>query len=108
MSTPAARVKYSAASGPSGPTTVSAIFSEAAKSASWIRSVIGRLCSAGSTAVQITTALGLALIGVVVASEVPAGDLGNLDLIGILFGWPHRDINFSFKLMKRRVLEAFR
>ena len=27
-------------------------------------------------------------------------------LIGILFGWPHRDINFSFKLMKRKVLEA--
>ena len=27
-------------------------------------------------------------------------------LIGILFGWPHRDINFSFKLMKRRVLET--
>jgi len=27
-------------------------------------------------------------------------------LIGILFGWPHRDINFSFKLMKRRVLEV--
>ena len=27
-------------------------------------------------------------------------------LIGILFGWPHRDINFSFKLMKRTVLEA--
>jgi glycosyltransferase involved in cell wall biosynthesis len=27
-------------------------------------------------------------------------------LIGILFGWPHRDINFSFKLMKRAVLEA--
>lgn len=27
-------------------------------------------------------------------------------LIGVLFGWPHRDINFSFKLMKRRVLEA--
>ncbi|MGN6186842.1 MAG: glycosyltransferase family 2 protein [Thermoanaerobaculia bacterium] len=27
-------------------------------------------------------------------------------LIGILFGWPHRDINFSFKLMKRHVLEA--
>jgi glycosyltransferase involved in cell wall biosynthesis len=27
-------------------------------------------------------------------------------LIGILFGWPHRDINFSFKLMKRRVLES--
>jgi len=27
-------------------------------------------------------------------------------LIGILFGWPHRDINFSFKLMKREVLEA--
>ncbi len=27
-------------------------------------------------------------------------------LIGILFGWPHRDINFSFKLMKRQVLEA--
>jgi glycosyltransferase involved in cell wall biosynthesis len=27
-------------------------------------------------------------------------------LIGILFGWPHRDINFSFKLMKRSVLEA--
>jgi len=27
-------------------------------------------------------------------------------LIGILFGWPHRDINFSFKLIKRRVLEA--
>ncbi|MDQ3279887.1 MAG: glycosyltransferase family 2 protein [Acidobacteriota bacterium] len=26
-------------------------------------------------------------------------------LIGILFGWPHRDINFSFKLMKRRVLQ---
>lgn len=27
-------------------------------------------------------------------------------LVGVLFGWPHRDINFSFKLMKRRVLEA--
>jgi glycosyltransferase involved in cell wall biosynthesis len=27
-------------------------------------------------------------------------------LIGILFGWPHRDINFSFKLMKREVIEA--
>ena len=27
-------------------------------------------------------------------------------LIGLLFGWPHRDINFSFKLMKREVLKA--
>jgi glycosyltransferase involved in cell wall biosynthesis len=27
-------------------------------------------------------------------------------LVGVLFGWPHRDINFSFKLMKRRVLES--
>ncbi len=27
-------------------------------------------------------------------------------LIGILFGWPHRDINFSFKLMRRQILEA--
>jgi glycosyltransferase involved in cell wall biosynthesis len=27
-------------------------------------------------------------------------------LIGVLFGWPHRDINFSFKLMKREVLEV--
>jgi glycosyltransferase involved in cell wall biosynthesis len=27
-------------------------------------------------------------------------------LIGVLFGWPHRDINFSFKLMKREVLDA--
>jgi glycosyltransferase involved in cell wall biosynthesis len=27
-------------------------------------------------------------------------------LIGVLFGWPHRDINFSFKLMKRGVLRA--
>src|SRR5216110_2269823 len=27
-------------------------------------------------------------------------------LIGVLFGWPHRDINFSFKLMKREVLAA--
>jgi glycosyltransferase involved in cell wall biosynthesis len=27
-------------------------------------------------------------------------------LIGMLFGWPHRDINFSFKLMKRELLEA--
>lgn len=27
-------------------------------------------------------------------------------LIGVLFGWPHRDINFSFKLMKRSVLQA--
>jgi glycosyltransferase involved in cell wall biosynthesis len=27
-------------------------------------------------------------------------------LIGMLFGWPHRDINFSFKLMKRKVLES--
>ncbi len=26
-------------------------------------------------------------------------------LIGVLFGWPHRDINFSFKLLKRRVLQ---
>lgn len=27
-------------------------------------------------------------------------------LIGVLFGWPHRDINFSFKLMKREVLQT--
>jgi len=27
-------------------------------------------------------------------------------LIGLLFRWPHRDINFSFKLMRREVLEA--
>jgi len=27
-------------------------------------------------------------------------------LIGVLFGWPHRDINFSFKLMRREVLDA--
>ena len=27
-------------------------------------------------------------------------------LIGVLFGWPHRDINFSFKLLRREVLEA--
>ncbi len=27
-------------------------------------------------------------------------------LIGLLFHWPHRDINFSFKLMRREVLEA--
>jgi glycosyltransferase involved in cell wall biosynthesis len=27
-------------------------------------------------------------------------------LIGVLFGWPHRDINFAFKLMKREILEA--
>ncbi len=27
-------------------------------------------------------------------------------LIGILFRWPHRDINFSFKLMRREVLDA--
>jgi glycosyltransferase involved in cell wall biosynthesis len=27
-------------------------------------------------------------------------------LIGFLFGWPHRDINFSFKLMRREVVEA--
>lgn len=30
------------------------------------------------------------------------------NLIGVLFGWPHRDINFSFKLMKREVLDAIR
>jgi glycosyltransferase involved in cell wall biosynthesis len=27
-------------------------------------------------------------------------------LIGILFGWPHRDINFSFKLMRRELLDS--
>lgn len=27
-------------------------------------------------------------------------------LIGILFGWPHRDINFSFKLMRREILPS--
>ena len=27
-------------------------------------------------------------------------------LIGVLFGWPHRDVNFSFKLLRREVLEA--
>jgi glycosyltransferase involved in cell wall biosynthesis len=27
-------------------------------------------------------------------------------IIGVLFGWPHRDINFSFKLLKREVLQA--
>jgi len=27
-------------------------------------------------------------------------------IIGLLFGWPHRDINFSFKLMRRELLDA--
>ena len=27
-------------------------------------------------------------------------------LIGLLFGWPHRDVNFSFKLLRREVVEA--
>ncbi|HVT45207.1 MAG TPA: glycosyltransferase family 2 protein [Thermoanaerobaculia bacterium] len=27
-------------------------------------------------------------------------------LIGLLFGWPYRDINFAFKLMKKEVLDA--
>lgn len=27
-------------------------------------------------------------------------------LIGVLFGWPHRDINFAFKLMRREILDA--
>ena len=27
-------------------------------------------------------------------------------LIGVLFGWPHRDINFSFKLIRREVLQS--
>ena len=27
-------------------------------------------------------------------------------LIGVLFGWPHRDINFAFKLMRREILET--
>jgi glycosyltransferase involved in cell wall biosynthesis len=27
-------------------------------------------------------------------------------LIGVLFGWPHRDINFSFKLIRREALKA--
>jgi len=27
-------------------------------------------------------------------------------LIGVLFGWPHRDINFSFKLFRREVLQS--
>ena len=27
-------------------------------------------------------------------------------IIGVLFGWPHRDINFSFKLLKREVLQS--
>jgi hypothetical protein len=27
-------------------------------------------------------------------------------VIGVLFRWPHRDINFSFKLLRREVLEA--
>jgi glycosyltransferase involved in cell wall biosynthesis len=26
--------------------------------------------------------------------------------IGVLFGWPHRDINFSFKLIRREMLDA--
>jgi glycosyltransferase involved in cell wall biosynthesis len=28
-------------------------------------------------------------------------------LIGVLFGWPFRDINFAFKLFRREVFEAF-
>ena len=28
------------------------------------------------------------------------------ELISFLFGWPYRDINFAYKLMKREVLEA--
>ena len=27
-------------------------------------------------------------------------------LIGVLFGWPHRDVNFSFKLLRREVVDA--
>ena len=27
-------------------------------------------------------------------------------IIGVLFGWPHRDINFAFKLMRREILDA--
>jgi len=27
-------------------------------------------------------------------------------IIGVLFGWPHRDINFAFKLIRREILEA--
>jgi glycosyltransferase involved in cell wall biosynthesis len=27
-------------------------------------------------------------------------------IIGVLFGWPHRDINFAFKLMRREILDV--
>ena len=27
-------------------------------------------------------------------------------IIGVLFGWPHRDINFAFKLMRHEILDA--
>lgn len=57
--------------------------------------------------VQITTALGLALIGVVVASEVPAGDLGNLDLVGILFGLASGVLFATYTLLSEAVGAAY-
>ncbi len=57
--------------------------------------------------VQITTALVLALIGVVVASEIPAGDLGNLDLIGILFGLASGVLFATYTLLSEAVGAAY-
>lgn len=56
---------------------------------------------------QIAAALALALVGVVVASEVPAGDLGDLDVIGILFGLASGVLFATYTLLSERVGAAY-
>ncbi len=52
---------------------------------------------------QVLGALGLALAGVLLASEIPGGDLGNLDLLGILFGLSSGVLFATYTMVSERV-----
>lgn len=56
---------------------------------------------------QVAGALVLALVGVVVASELPAGDVGDLDGLGILFGLASGILFATYTLLSEKVGAAY-
>lgn len=56
---------------------------------------------------QVAGALVLALVGVVVASELPAGDIGDLDGLGILFGLASGILFATYTLLSEKVGAAY-
>lgn len=56
---------------------------------------------------QVAGALVLALVGVVVASELPAGNIGDLDGLGILFGLASGILFATYTLLSEKVGAAY-